>query len=78
MTGKFGSDNGPSLAPDSLVEHDLFGKPASTLGTSPRAGFFRIMLYTRRSGIDQASPAPMPVKTATVRKAARKAWPIST
>src|SRR4029077_1727231 len=28
-----------------LVEHDLFGKPASTLGSSPRAGFFRIMLY---------------------------------
>jgi hypothetical protein len=26
------------------VEHDLFGKPASTLGSSPRAGFFRIML----------------------------------
>ena len=25
-------------------EHDLFGKPASTLGSSPRAGFFRIML----------------------------------
>jgi hypothetical protein len=27
-----------------LVEHDLFGKPASTPGSSPRAGFFRIML----------------------------------
>jgi hypothetical protein len=29
---------------DSLVEHDVFGKPASILGTSPRAGFFQIML----------------------------------
>jgi Cysteine-rich secretory protein family len=26
------------------MEHDLFGKPASTLGSSPRASFFRIML----------------------------------
>jgi hypothetical protein len=27
-----------------LGEHDLFGKPASILGSSPRTGFFRIML----------------------------------
>jgi hypothetical protein len=27
-----------------LAEHDLFGKPDSTRGSSPRAGFFRIML----------------------------------
>jgi len=27
-----------------LVAHDLFGKPASTLRSSPRAGFFSIML----------------------------------
>jgi len=27
-----------------LVEHDLFGKPASILGSSPRTSFFRIML----------------------------------
>ena len=27
------------------VEHDLFGKSVSTLGSSPRAGFFRIMLW---------------------------------
>jgi hypothetical protein len=27
-----------------LVEHDLFGKPVPTLGSSPRAGFFQIML----------------------------------
>jgi len=26
------------------MEHDLFGKPASILGSSPRTGFFRIML----------------------------------
>ncbi len=29
----------------SLVEHDLFGKPVSILGSSPRTGFFRIMLW---------------------------------
>jgi hypothetical protein len=27
-----------------LVEHDLFGKPVSITGSSPVAGFFRIML----------------------------------
>jgi hypothetical protein len=27
-----------------LLEHDLFRKPVSTLGSSPRAGFFGIML----------------------------------
>ena len=27
-----------------MVEHDLFRKPVSTLGSSPRAGFFGIML----------------------------------
>jgi hypothetical protein len=27
-----------------LVEHDLFGKPASIAGSSPATGFFRIML----------------------------------
>src|SRR5205807_1266532 len=27
-----------------LFEHDLFRKPVSTLGSSPRAGFFGIML----------------------------------
>ena len=27
-----------------LAGHDHFGKPASTPGSSPRAGFFRIML----------------------------------
>jgi hypothetical protein len=27
-----------------LAEHDLFGKPAATLGSSSRAGFFPIML----------------------------------
>jgi len=32
------------VAPEFLVENDLFEKPASTLGSSPRAGFFRIML----------------------------------
>jgi hypothetical protein len=26
------------------AEHDLFGKSVSTLGSTPRAGFFRIML----------------------------------
>src|SRR5208282_6598791 len=29
-----------------LFEHDLIRKPASTLGPSPRAGFFGIMLYS--------------------------------
>src|SRR5215471_5773569 len=28
----------------SLLEHDLFRKPVSTLGSSPRAGFFGITL----------------------------------
>jgi hypothetical protein len=28
-----------------LVERDLFGKPLSTLGSTPRAGIFRIMLW---------------------------------
>jgi hypothetical protein len=28
----------------SLFEHDLFRKPVSTLGSSPRASFFGIML----------------------------------
>ena len=28
----------------SLVEHDLFGKPVPIPGSSPRTGFFRIML----------------------------------
>jgi hypothetical protein len=28
-----------------LMEHDLFGKSVTTLGSSPRAGFFRIMLH---------------------------------
>jgi hypothetical protein len=27
------------------LEHDLFGKPVSTSGSSPGAGFFRIMLF---------------------------------
>jgi hypothetical protein len=27
-----------------LFEHDLIRKPVSTLGSSPRAGFFGIML----------------------------------
>jgi hypothetical protein len=27
------------------MEHDLFGKPVSILGSSPRTGFFRIMLW---------------------------------
>jgi hypothetical protein len=27
------------------LEHDLFGKPVSTPGSSPGAGFFRIMLF---------------------------------
>src|SRR5580700_6224661 len=30
-----------------LVEHDPFGKPVSILGSSPRTGFFRIMLLAR-------------------------------
>src|ERR1700737_4222189 len=29
------------------MEHDLFGKPVSILGSSPRTGFFRIMLWGR-------------------------------
>ena len=33
-----------ALRLDSLLEHDLFRKPVSTLGSSPRAGFFGIML----------------------------------
>src|SRR5580692_2869937 len=27
-----------------LMEHDLFGKPVSTLGSNPRADFFQLML----------------------------------
>jgi hypothetical protein len=27
------------------AEHDLFGKSVSTLGSSPRAGFFQIILW---------------------------------
>src|SRR5580700_7770364 len=33
-----------------LLEHDLFRKPVPTLGSSPRAGFFGIMLYVTAAG----------------------------
>jgi hypothetical protein len=39
--------SGGRLFPDHalLVEHEFFGKPVSTPGSSPGAGFFRIMLF---------------------------------
>ncbi len=49
-----------------LMEPDLFGKPVSTLGTSPRAGFFRIMLVRQATdrAVDlkalEARPSPVP------------------
>jgi hypothetical protein len=35
----------PRVEPEDM----LFGKPVSTLGSSPRAGIFRIMLYVGRT-----------------------------
>jgi len=40
---EFASDRS-DLRSSILMEHDLFGKLVSTLGSSPRAGFFLIML----------------------------------
>jgi hypothetical protein len=37
-----------------LFEHDLFRKPATILGSSPRTGFFGIMLQYRCNGLAAA------------------------